>query len=347
MEIKMRCESEGASDSRLLIVDDEARNVRLLRSILETANYTNIESTSDSRRVVELFLDFKPDLVLLDLRMPHVDGFEVLRQLSALVSEESFLPIIVLTADITQEARERALSEGASDFLTKPFDITEVLLRINNLLRTRHLNQCLEEKVRERTQEIKATQLEVLERLARAAEYRDDDTGQHTQRVGEAATTLARELGLPEEQVRLIRRAAPLHDVGKIGIPDGVLLKPSRLTPEEFDIMKTHTLIGAKLLSGGRSELIKIAELIALSHHERWDGTGYPHELAGEAIPIEGRILAVVDVFDALTHERPYKRAWTTEDALNEIEQQSTRQFDPRVVKAFLQSAYHMKSAGG
>jgi putative two-component system response regulator len=332
----MRCESEGFSDSRVLIVDDEERNVRLLRSVLEADDYTNIESTSDSRRVVELFLDFKPDLVLLDLRMPYMDGFEVLRQLDAIVPEDSFLPIIVLTADITQEARERALSEGASDFLTKPFDITEVLLRIKNLLRTRHLNQSLEERVRERTQEIKATQLEVLERLARAAEYRDDDTGQHTQRVGEAATILAREMNLPEEQVKLIRRTAPLHDVGKIGVPDTILLKPSRLTPEEFDVMKTHTLIGAKLLSGGSSPLIKVAELIALSHHERWDGTGYPHKLAGDAIPIEGRILAVVDVFDALTHERPYKHAWTLREAMDEIEQQSHHQFDPRVVKAFL-----------
>ncbi|BCM89784.1 cyclic di-GMP phosphodiesterase response regulator RpfG [Abditibacteriota bacterium] len=206
----------------------------------------------------------------------------------------------------------------------------------NDVTEREQAKQILEERVRERTRELSRSKIEILDRLARAAEFRDDDTGQHTQRVAHMAALLAKSLGLPAEQVALIKQAAPLHDVGKIAISDLTLLKPGKLTEEEFAQMKTHTTIGATLLCKGHSEAIQMAERIAISHHERWDGKGYPCQLAGEQIPLEGRILAVVDVFDALTHERPYKKAWTAAEAVAEIARQSGQQFDPRVVEAFL-----------
>ena len=328
--------------ARILIVDDQASNVLLLEGILQEEDYTAYRGITDSRQVLPMFLEYQPDLILLDLQMPYLDGFEVMNQLRARVPPGAFLPILVLTADITPEAKRQALAEGATDFLTKPFDQTEVVLRIGNLLRTRvlHLqlqnqNQLLEEKVRERTAELEETQIEILKRLALAAEYRDDDTGEHTKRVGQMSAQIAQALGLPEPEVELIRRASPLHDVGKIAIPDSILLKPGKLTPEEFELMKTHTTLGAKMLSGEQFPLLQRAEEIALTHHERWDGTGYAG-LKGETIPITGRIVAAADVFDALTSARPYKEAWPRAEAIEEVQRQSGRQFDPRVVGAFL-----------
>jgi putative two-component system response regulator len=328
--------------ARILIVDDQASNVMLLEAILQEEDYTAYKSITDSRQALPVYLKYQPDLILLDLQMPHLDGFQVMNQLRGCVQPGAFLPILVLTADITPETKRQALAEGATDFLTKPFDQTEVLLRIKNLLGTRllHLqledqNLLLEQKVRERTAELEETQLEILERLALAAEYRDDDTGEHTRRVGQMSAQIAQALGLPEAEVELIRRAAPLHDVGKIGIPDSILLKPGKLTPEEFELMKTHTTLGSKMLSGGQFPLLQRAEEIALTHHERWDGTGYSG-LKGESIPIAGRIVTVADVFDALTNERPYKKAWLHTEAIEEIQRQTGRQFDPRVVESFL-----------
>ena len=328
--------------SKILIVDDEETNVQLLEAVLRREGYRNLLSATDSRRVLPLFSSFAPDLILLDLNMPHFDGFEVMKQLSGHIPGGTYLPILVLTANITPEAKQGALSRGAKDFLTKPFDRVEVLLRIANLLETRRLhqmlqnqNQTLEGRVRERTRELQATQIEVLERLALAAEFRDDATGWHTKRVGKTSAALARTLKLPDEQVELIRRAAPLHDIGKIGISDLILLKQGKLTPEEFEIMKTHTTIGAKIQSGSLIPLLQMAEEIALTHHEKWDGTGYAG-LHGETIPLPGRIVAVADVFDALTHARPYKKAWSIAQAREEIAKQSGRQFDPRVVDAFI-----------
>ena len=324
-------------------MDDQPSNVLLLEGILHEEDYSAYRSITDSRQVLSVFLEYQPDLVLLDLQMPFLDGFEVMKQLQTHIPLEAFLPILVLTADITPEAKRQALAGGAMDFLTKPFDATEVILRIRNLLQTRALhlqlqnqNQILDQKVRERTAELEATQNEILERLALAAEYSDDDTGEHTQRVGQMAAHIAQALGLPEAEVELIGRAALLHDVGKIAIPDAILLKPGKLTPEEFTHMQTHTALGAKMLSGGQFALMQLAEEIAFTHHERWDGTGYLG-LHGEAIPVAGRIVAVADVFDALTNERPYKKAWPHNEAIEEIQRQSGRQFDPRVVQAFLE----------
>ena len=329
--------ADRVRDARILIVDDQEANVALLEGILQrVAGSYNYKSTTDSRVVLALYSEFQPDLILLDLHMPHLDGFGVMEELKPLIPEESFLPILVLTADITPEAKQRALAGGAKDFLTKPFDSTEVRLRIENLLETRFLHLEMEQRVRARTRELEDAHVEVVERLALAAEYRDDDTGEHTKRVGRISAVLARAHGLPPGEVTVIRRAAPLHDVGKIGIPDSILLKPGRLTPEEFEFMKTHTTIGAKILSGGRFPLLRVAEGIALTHHERWDGGGYPQGLRGESIPLPGRIVAVADAFDAMTRARPYKAAWPVAQAVAELERCAGKQFDPKIVEAFL-----------
>jgi putative two-component system response regulator len=333
-----------------LVVDDEPMNVDLLKQHIQRWGCSNVFATTDSRQTMSLFAECQPDIILLDLMMPHLDGFQVLQEMQAIIPSHSFLPILVLTADITPEARRRALGAGAKDFLTKPLDATELLLRVRNLLQARFLhlqlqnqNELLEAKVATRTQHLEearialaCAQVEILDRLGRAGEYRDDDTGQHTQRVGHIAALIAQQLQLPDAWIDLIRSAAPLHDVGKIGVPDEILLKKGRLSAEEFATMKKHVSIGAAMLGGGQSDLVQMAESIALSHHERWDGSGYPQGLAGEAIPLEGRISSLADVFDALTHHRPYKEPWPIEEAIQEITRSSGKQFDPRIVEAFL-----------
>ncbi len=329
--------------SRILVVDDDPQNLRYLTRILGDAGYTGVKVTSEPRQVLPLFAEFHPDLILLDLHMPEMDGFEVMEGLRPWIPEESFLPILVLTGDGSPENKERALEAGAMDFLTKPFNASEARLRIRNLLATRQLhlqlqdhNLQLEARVQERTAELERARVEILERLARAAEYRDDDTGEHTRRVGQLSASLARVLGCPDDEVELIARASPLHDIGKIGVPDVILLKPAKLSPEEFEVMRTHTSIGARILSGSEVPLLRLAASIALTHHERWDGSGYPEGISGEAIPLVGRIVAVVDIFDALTHSRPYKPAWPVEEAVAEIRAQAGRHLDPGVVEAFL-----------
>ncbi|HEV2755160.1 MAG TPA: HD domain-containing phosphohydrolase [Actinomycetota bacterium] len=330
---------------RILVVDDEPANVVLLQKLLRRAGYADVDASTDGAAAVGALREHDYDLLLLDLHMPQLDGFGVMAAMKDLVDPSEYLPILVLTADVTRETKTRALSLGARDFVTKPFDHDEVLLRVANLVQTRALhvelrrsNETLAERVRERTRDLEEAQLETMQRLALAAEYRDDDTGEHAVRVGEMAARIARLLGMDEDEVAMLRRAAPLHDVGKIGVSDTILLKPGRLTPEEFAVMKKHAAIGAQILSGSRSACLQMAEVIAYTHHERWDGTGY-HGIAGEDIPLPGRIVAVADVFDALTSERPYKRAWPVADALAEIESQAGRQFDPAVVGAFLEVA--------
>ncbi|MBV9864614.1 MAG: response regulator [Abitibacteriaceae bacterium] len=324
-------------NAKILIIDDEIANVRYLEIILQSAGYSRIQSTTDARQALLLFMEFQPDIILLDLNMPYLDGYAVMEQLQARMNEECYLPILVLTADVTPQAKRQALSQGAKDFLAKPLDTIEVLLRLHNLLQTRFQHLILEEKVQERTQKIEATQREILQRLALAAEYRDDDTGLHTKRVGITSARIAQCLDLTTQQVTLIEQTAPLHDVGKIGVPDAILLKPGKLTEAEFATMKNHTVIGSQMLAGSDSPWLQLAEQIALSHHERWDGSGYPLGLQSEAVPLVGRIVAVADVFDALTHDRPYKKAWLVAAAVTEIERQSGQQFDPQVVNAFMQ----------
>lgn len=265
-----------------MIIDAQVSNVLQLERLLQEEGYPNFVSVSDSREALASFLGFKPDLVLVDLHMPHLDGYGVMQQLRKNMVPDSFLPILVLTTDITPEAKRRALLEGATDFLAKPLDPVEATLRIRNLIQTRSLylqlqdhNKILDQKVRKRTQQLEQAQIEILERLAQAAEYRDDDTGEHTQRVGKMVAQIAAGLGLPNEQVEQMRLAAPLHDIGKIDIPETILLKPGKLTPKEWKVIKSHTTIGAKILTGSQSPLLQMAEEIARTHHEHWDGNGY------------------------------------------------------------------------
>lgn len=333
---------EMLNRSRIMVVDDTEANLFLLEVILEDLGYTDVVTINDPKLALDTWTAFEPDLVLLDLHMPGISGLDVLAQIRS-VPRPGFMPILMLTADASSEAKVRALSTGANDFLTKPFDRIEVQLRMQNLLRIRHLhrelqeqNAHLEDRVKERTKEVAAAKDEILQRLAMAAEFRDDQTGEHTQRVGSTAARVAAALKLPSDEVELIRRAAPLHDVGKIGIPDNILLKPGPLTDRERELMKRHTVIGARLVSRSSAPTLQMAEQIAATHHEKWDGTGYGVGLSGTDIPIAGRIVAVTDVFDALTHERPYKEAWSAADALEEIKSQRGKQFDPSVVDAFL-----------
>ena len=333
-------EIEGA---RILIVDDEPANVRLLERVLEKLGYDNARGITDSREVLDLMAAFDPDLIVLDLHMPHMDGIQVLEQLRQRKSSE-YLPVLVLTADVNPETKLRALTAGANDFLTKPVEPTEVGLRVKHLLTTRFMTldlqdqaEVLEQKIRSRTWELEEAQIEIMERLARAGEYRDDNTGEHTFRVGHNAAELAAMAGMSAADVELVRSAAPLHDVGKIGIPDSILLKPGPLTDEEFAIMKPHTIIGAKILSGSRFRVLQLAEGIAMSHHEAWNGSGYPHGIAGEKIPLVARIVSIVDTFDALTHERPYKAAWPADKALAVIQEGAGTKYDPRLAALFVE----------
>ncbi|HZI99621.1 MAG TPA: HD domain-containing phosphohydrolase [Gemmatimonadaceae bacterium] len=328
------------SAARILVIDDQELNVDVLTRILERAGYLNLRSLTDPARFMHVFSEYQPDLVLLDLHMPGRDGFQILKDLASHLSE-TFLPVLILTGDASAESKKSALSLGAKDFLAKPFDQGEVLLRIHNLLEARSLYLSLEKhnaelgtRVRERTRELELSQGEVLERLASAAEFRDGETSRHTERVGEISGQIARALGFSSEYSEMIKFAARLHDIGKIGIPDSILLKPGKLTPEEFAVMASHTVIGARILSGGSSDVVMLAERIALSHHEKWDGTGYPHKLRGDDIPVEARIVAAADVLDALSHPRAYRPEWPRSSVLGLIQRSSGLHFDPAVVSA-------------
>ena len=338
MSISIEPEARAPS---LLIIDDQPENIRLLVRILNQAGYLDITTATDPGRVSELHALCKPDIVLLDLHMPTHDGFAVLEKLAPFTFGPDRLPVVMITGDDSSGVKRKALSLGAKDFISKPFDQAEVVLRIQNLLETRFLHQRLrtqnselEKKVAARTRELNESQMEMLERLATAVEFRDDDTGDHTKRVGIISGRLAESIGLGAAAADLIRRAAPLHDIGKVGIPDGILLKPGPLTPDERSVMETHTTIGSKMLSKGRSELVRLCQRIARGHHERWDGTGYPDKIAEQAIPLEARIVAVADFFDALTHDRPYRGAWSVSDTLETINGASGSHFDPVVVEA-------------
>jgi putative two-component system response regulator len=328
------------STAQILIVEDDPEVQRVLERMLRRNGFLNVARVPDAEIALDLWATRPPDLALVDLHMPGTSGFEFLERIQDDDTGE-FLPVIMLTGDPSPDVRRRALDLGAHDFLTKPFDTAEVLLRIRNLLRTRLLNRrlintnnVLEARVRERTLNLEEARGEALGHLARAAEFRDDVTGQHTHRVGRLSAGIARELDWDDGAVELMRNAAPLHDIGKIGIPDSILLKPGTLTRDEFDVMKGHTTIGGAILSGSRSPVFVLAREIALTHHERWDGAGYPDGLAGEEIAMAGRIVCAADVYDALTNERPYKHALTATATLQYIEANAGTHFDPAVAAA-------------
>ena len=326
----------------LLIVDDEPSNLKLLDRMLRAQGYQELVLVDDPREVIDAYRAARPDLILLDINMPHLDGYQVMEQLKAL-SDPLLPPIIILTAQHGKDYLLRALAAGARDFIGKPFDRNELLMRVRNLLDAQLAHRLvhnqktmLEDMVRVRTEELRHTRLQVVQRLGMAAEYRDEETGNHILRMSHISALLARAIGWSEADCDLILNASPMHDIGKIGIPDAILLKPGKFEPHEWEIMKSHATIGEKLLDGDDSDLMRMAREIAVTHHEKWDGSGYPNGLAGEAIPQAGRIAALADVFDALTSDRPYKKAWTVEAAVNQIRENSGKHFDPDLVEVFL-----------
>lgn len=322
--------------ARILVVDDNEANSELLCEILRDAGYLDVTSSRDPEDVPRLCILQSPDLLILDLHMPQMSGFEILAALREQLLSPPYLPVLAVTADALPATRMRALSLGAGDFLTKPVEAGELLLRSRNLLRAHLLARELNNLVAERTSEVQQTQLDALTRLARATEYRDYPLGHHPARVGREAGRIATAMGLPPDAVSIIELAAPLHDMGKVGVPDAVLLKTGPLTPSEEASMQDHVRVGADLLSGSSAPVFIAAAEIARFHHERWDGTGYLEHLAGDQIPLFARITAVADVFDSLTHDRPFRDAWPVTRALEEITDQRNRGFDPRVIDAFL-----------
>lgn len=325
----------------VLIVDDSRSSLAFLTQTATQIDGCTVESFLKPSAALERCSEKQFDLVLVDNIMPEIDGLELTRRLRALESYR-LVPIIMVTSDVEPGLRLQAIADGATDFLNKPFDPVELQARARNLLALRKAQidladraQWLAAAVDQATRELVAREEEVIWRLARAIEYRDGDTGGHVSRVAVISRILAEAIGLSADRCRIIYLAAPLHDIGKIGIADAILGKPGKLTPEELSIMRQHVSIGARILEKGRSDLIRVAELIAQSHHERWDGTGYPDRLSGTDIPIEARIVAIADVFDALCSTRPYKQAWPIEKAYEEILRCSGTHFDPACVAAF------------
>lgn len=329
-------------NSRILIVDDEEANIEMLRKMLIKAGYSSIIGISDSRKVEGLYAAYNPDLVLLDINMPHLNGFDVMEKLRE-VDNGSYIPVLVLTGLPDKKIMIKALEAGAQDFLSKPLNGLEVLTRIRNMVTVRLLhnqvrdqNIILEKKVQERTMALDNTRLEIIRRLGMAAEYRDNKTGEHIMRMSQMSSHLGKLTGMNDHESELLLNTSPMHDIGKIGIPDSILLKPGKLSTGEFDLMKNHVTIGGDLLDGHESELMISARQIALTHHEQWNGSGYPKGLKGEDIPLVGRITGLVDVFDALTSKRPYKGPYPVENVCRIIKSELGKHFDPNLVKLFL-----------
>jgi putative two-component system response regulator len=324
-------------------VDDEARDTCSLALTLEGAGYSRVQALSDPAALATRLQEEDADLIVLDVDTSGPDGVTALEELRQHVAEDDFLPVIAVgTADST-DYRTRIIRAGAKDYLARPIDIQEFLVRVNSLLEVRFMSRrlhetkaLLEELVRRRTRESHDSHMELLDRLARVAELKDDPAGGHPARVGRLSGLIAQELLLPADETRLIMRAAPLHDLGNVAVPDEVLHGEGVYTEEQREQMRQHTSLGAYLLHGAESEVLQTAEQIALSHHERWDGLGYPKGLARMAIPIAARIVAVADAFDAMTHPRAYKEPFSVPQALDEIRRDSGWQFDPEVVAALV-----------
>ncbi len=335
---------------KVLVVDDEKVNREFVKLIFLTSGCDVVEA-ENGLEAIEKAKKEAPDIIVMDIVMPIMNGLEACRRLKE-DPATSNIPIIMVTALGDLKHKIEGLESGADEFITKPFDKNELVLRVKNLIKVKRYNDLLknysdvlEKEVTERTRELQeaydrldAAYLELIQRLGRAAEYRDDETGEHTKRVGKMCGILARALGLPDEEAKRIEYATPMHDIGKIGIPDSILLKPGRLTPQEFDVMKKHTVIGADILKGSSHPVLQMAERVALSHHERWDGKGYPYGLKGEEIPFEGRCCSIIDFFDACTSDRVYRKAMDVDVVLDMIKAERGKAFDPKMVDVFFES---------
>jgi putative two-component system response regulator len=330
-------------DQCVLIVDDEERVRRSLHRILRSAGY-RCEEACDVDEALEVLERESVALVLSDIRMPGRSGLELVEHVKTKLDPQTVC-ITVTAVDNTSVAVD-ALSRGAYAYIIKPFDMNEILIQVESGLRRRRLELAqrklqheLERQVRQQTETIRHSREEIALRLISASQYRDTETGAHIRRIGLYTAKMAELMGMDDETIDVLRVAAPMHDVGKIGIPDAILLKPGRLTADEFEEMKKHTTIGASILRGSSTDLLKLAERIALEHHEWWNGSGYPQGLRGEEITLEARMVAVADVFDALTHDRVYKEAWPVSKALALIEDESGTHFDPDMAELFLEHA--------
>jgi putative two-component system response regulator len=333
---------------KILVVDDEHQNQNLMKDFLTSLNYEVILA-SDGAQALEKVDEVIPDVILLDIIMPEMDGFEVLRRLKE-KEESKIIPVVMLTGLNDVEDRVKALDLGADDFFIKPVELIELKARMQSLLKVKAYNDYmiegqrkLEAEVARRTEQLKhaserirSTTLEAIYRLSLAAECRDKGTGAHVRRIGHYAVAVAREMNLEKNFVEALVYGLPMHDIGKIGVPDHILLKPGKLTQNEWKIMKQHTTIGGRILKGSDSEFIETAEVIALTHHEKWDGNGYPQGLKGSDIPFVGRVAAVADVFDAMTTSRPYrKKPFSLEETFRVIKEGRGNHFDPEVIDAF------------
>lgn len=330
--------------TRVLVVDDEPQNRMLIKLFCERWGYEVVEAQDGEEAILKV-KEEKPDVVLMDAMMPRMDGFTATKVLKSDPQTE-FVPVIMVTALDAREDRLRGIDAGADDFLTKPIDMQELHLRLRNTIKIKKYNDLLksyseelEREVRERTKELREAYIDTLYRLSKTAEYKDPETGNHIKRIAHYCREIALSIGMDRDFTEKIFYASPMHDIGKVGIPERVLLKEGPLTPEERDVMKRHTLIGARILEGSKAPVIKMAWEIALCHHERWDGSGYPRGLKGEEIPLSARIVSLADVYDALRSKRPYKPPLTHEEAYRIILRGDAKtrpeQFDPEVLNVF------------
>lgn len=326
-------EAESLHKQTVLVVDDAPANIMVLDQVLRH-EYLVRAATSGARALEIAGSETPPDIILLDVMMPDLDGFEVCRRLKE-QSNTRRIPVIFITAMGEVQDEEHGFELGAVDYIHKPISAPIVRARVRTHLALYDQNRELEQKVRERTAELHQTRLQIIRRLGRAGEFRDNETGMHVIRVSHYCRLIAQAVGMNEEDVEVLYNASPMHDIGKIGIHDDVLLKAGRLTDDEFATMQTHADIGSEIIGEHRSGVLAMARTIALTHHEKWNGTGYPHGLCGEEIPLVGRITAIADVFDALTSQRPYKRSWPVDEAVAFIEREAGEHFDPLLVEKF------------
>ncbi|WP_198666534.1 response regulator [Marinomonas shanghaiensis] len=315
----------------ILIVDDTPDNIDVLAATLR--NDYDLKVATNGKKALQIAQSVpKPEMILLDVMMPEMDGYEVCRQLKA-NPITSDIPVLFVTAKANACDEEQGFALGAVDYITKPISPPRVKARVRTHIALYNQNRQLQEKVKERTQSLERNRLRIIHHLGRAVEYKDNETGAHVIRMSHYSRLLAEAYGGNSEWIDMLFNAAPMHDVGKIGISDAILLKPGKLNPDEWEIMKQHTLFGAKILGDCDDDpMLKMAEVIALTHHEKWDGTGYPYGLSGDKIPLEGRIVAIADVLDALLSKRPYKEAWPLTDAIRYMEENKGKHFDPQLI---------------